>query len=152
MFLVGISARTQDILTDDFRGLRQFLQEIVDMGPRVWRIRQQYRKNGSWFLLRDNARAYFAVTLKHFLANRGVVIRYLLTHVISKQFDFSVSYKENHPQRKILGRRGYQDEHSEIIPTRCNNCVYSSQWLYSTCFGWQFHPSSGVQCCIWPFR
>ena len=24
---------------------------------------------------------------------------------------------------------------SEIIPTRCNNCVYSSQWLYSTCFG-----------------
>ena len=40
----------------------------------------------------------------------------------------------------------------EIIPTRCNNCVYSSQWLYSTCFGWQFHPSSGVQCCIGPFR
>ena len=33
---------------------------------------------------------------------------------------------------------------SEIHPTRCNNCVYSSQWLYSTCFGWQFHPSSGV--------
>ena len=24
---------------------------------------------------------------------------------------------------------------SEIIPTRCNNCVYSSQWLYSICFG-----------------
>ena len=33
---------------------------------------------------------------------------------------------------------------SEINPTRCNNFVYSSQWLYSTCFGWQFHPSSGV--------
>ena len=33
---------------------------------------------------------------------------------------------------------------SEINPTRCNNCVYSSQWLYSTCFGWQFHPTSGV--------
>ena len=33
---------------------------------------------------------------------------------------------------------------SEIIPTRCNNCIYSSQWLYCTCFGWQFHPSSGV--------
>ena len=31
---------------------------------------------------------------------------------------------------------------SEINPTRCNNCVYSSQCLYSTCFGWQFHPSS----------
>jgi len=25
--------------------------------------------------------------------------------------------------------------YSEIIPTRCNNCVYFSQWLYSTCFG-----------------
>ena len=25
---------------------------------------------------------------------------------------------------------------SEINPTRCNNCVYSSQSLYSTCFGW----------------
>ena len=40
---------------------------------------------------------------------------------------------------------------SEMIPTRCNNCVYSSQWLYSTCFGWHFYPSSGVQCCIWPY-
>ena len=35
--------------------------------------------------------------------------------------------------------------HSEINPTRCNNCVYSSQWLYSTYFGWHFHPSSGVR-------
>ena len=24
----------------------------------------------------------------------------------------------------------------EISPTRCNNCVFYSQWLYSTCFGW----------------
>ena len=38
----------------------------------------------------------------------------------------------------------------EISPTRCNKCVFYSQWLYSTCFGWQSHPSSGVQCCIWP--
>ena len=38
----------------------------------------------------------------------------------------------------------------EVSPTRCNNCVFYSQWLYSTCFGWQSHPSSGVQCCIWP--
>jgi len=37
----------------------------------------------------------------------------------------------------------------EISPTRYN-CVFCSQWLYSTCFGWQSHPSSGVQCCIWP--
>ena len=38
----------------------------------------------------------------------------------------------------------------EISPARCNNCVFYSHWLYSTCFGWQSHPSSGVQCCIWP--
>ena len=38
----------------------------------------------------------------------------------------------------------------EISPTRCNDYVFYSQWLYSTCFGWQSHPSSGVQCCIWP--
>ena len=38
----------------------------------------------------------------------------------------------------------------EISPTRCNNCVFYSQWLYSTCFGWQSHPSSEVQCCICP--
>ena len=38
----------------------------------------------------------------------------------------------------------HNDSSGEINPTRCNNCVYSSQWLYSTCFGWQFHPSSVV--------
>jgi len=38
----------------------------------------------------------------------------------------------------------------EMSPTRCNNWVFYSRWLYSTCFGWQSHPSSGVQCCIWP--
>ena len=34
---------------------------------------------------------------------------------------------------------------SEISPTRCNNCVFIlTQWLYSTCFGRQSHPSSRV--------
>jgi len=28
----------------------------------------------------------------------------------------------------------------EVSPTRCNNCVFYSQWLYSTCFGWDCHP------------
>jgi len=33
----------------------------------------------------------------------------------------------------------------EISPTRCNNCVFIlRKWLYSTCFGRQSHPSSGV--------
>ena len=31
--------------------------------------------------------------------------------------------------------RQIESDTSEINPTRCNNCVYSSQWLYSTCFG-----------------
>ena len=41
----------------------------------------------------------------------------------------------------VMGSRNrlpFAKEHqnsSEIIPTRCNSCVYSSQWLYSTCFG-----------------
>ena len=38
----------------------------------------------------------------------------------------------------ILAKEQYTKRHDrvcEIIPTRCNNCVYSSQWLYSTCFG-----------------
>ena len=46
--------------------------------------------------------------------------------------------------------RNFVLDFGEISPTRCNNCVFYSQWLYSTCFGWQSHPSSGVQCCIWP--
>ena len=27
------------------------------------------------------------------------------------------------------------EKSGEISPTRCNNCVFYSQWLYSTCFG-----------------
>ena len=40
-------------------------------------------------------------------------------------------------KHNVLDRRpdDYIVLDSEIIPTRCNNCVYSSQWLYSTCFG-----------------
>ena len=57
------------------------------------------------------------------------------------------------PVARAFGIKEIDDSmkhNSEINPTRCNNCVYSSQWLYSTRFGWQFHPSSGVQCSIWP--
>ena len=32
----------------------------------------------------------------------------------------------------------------KTIPTRCNNCGLIFPMLYSTCFGWQSHPSSGV--------
>ena len=39
---------------------------------------------------------------------------------------------------------------SEIIPTRCNNCVYSSQWLYSTCFGWQGRVTPPEHVAVWP--
>ena len=39
----------------------------------------------------------------------------------------------------------------EISPTRCNNCVFILRNGF-TCFGRQSHPSSGVQCCIWPLQ
>ena len=71
-----------------------------------------------------------------------------------RQRNFSTSYCKHTLWRRSKRTRTWKQAslNSEINPTRCNNCVYSSQWLYSTCFGWQFHPSSGVQCCIWPFR
>ena len=59
-----------------------------------------------------------------------------------------VDTEQLHKFRKAPCFRQTFHINSEIIPTRCNNCVYSSQWLYSTCFGRQFHPSSGVQCCF----
>ena len=43
------------------------------------------------------------------------------------EFDFKEFYRNIFIHSKF--------DSSEIIPTRCNNCVYSSQWLYSTCFG-----------------
>ena len=46
----------------------------------------------------------------------------------SEYFGFS-------PVDIILSHINKIQEDSQIIPTRCNNCVYSSQWLYSTCFG-----------------
>ena len=64
--------------------------------------------------------------------------RMMTVHIVATQF-FDVNFIILEPS---LG--------CEISPTRCNNCVFYSQWLYSTCFGWQSHPSSGVQCCIWP--
>ena len=42
----------------------------------------------------------------------------------------------NNPQSSARTNLSVSDRlNSEIIPTRCKNCVYSSQWLYSTCFG-----------------
>ena len=38
---------------------------------------------------------------------------------------------------------------SEINPTRCNNCVYSSQWLYSTCFGWHIQHIQHIYSWWW---
>ena len=52
--------------------------------------------------------------------------------------------------RSLINAVDEMDNYGGESPTRCNNCVFYSQWLYSTCFGWQSHPSSGVQCCIWP--
>jgi hypothetical protein len=84
-----------DILTDDFRGLRQFPNATVGMVPQISRMRRQFREQGSWCILRDTALAYFAMTVKHLVANRGLVISHLAVHVISRKPTFSVSYREN---------------------------------------------------------
>ena len=53
--------------------------------------------------------------------------QFLWSGMLSDNFEHVTVYVH----RSQLNNRG----NSEIIPTRCNNCVYSSQWLYSTCFG-----------------
>ena len=88
---------------------------------------------------------------------------------IGKLQNFQTPYRESNPEPPHLAAQCLNPHDSlwrfffliflvpcimlfngEISPTRCNNCVFHSHWLYSTCFGWQSHPSSGVQCCIWP--
>jgi hypothetical protein len=81
------------------------------MGPRISRTRQQFWEKGSWFLLCGIAPAYFAMIVEHFVANRAVVISCLLIHLISRKSNFSVSYRENHSQRKkILEHQGNREE------------------------------------------
>ena len=65
---------------------------------------------------------------------------------IVSDFEFTIRISQTTP--KFIGRvtLNYSQRNlifvvpcimlnSEINPTRCNNCVYYSQWLYSTCFG-----------------
>ena len=84
------------------------------------------------------------VTLYGFLLPAKHEVKY-----VGPIFDRSLTWrlrilaKKNHIDHKIrqmywlIGRKSQltTENNSEIIPTRCNNCVYSSQWLYSTCFG-----------------
>ena len=56
------------------------------------------------------------------------------TGIISKSFTKYVSNIPGNHEVKELQKTAILGS-SEISPTRCNNCVYSSQWLYSTCFG-----------------
>ena len=52
----------------------------------------------------------------------------------NKKYSDSV-WKEKQIGEELEKAGKFQCLNSEIIPTRCNICVYSSQWLYSTCFG-----------------
>jgi len=82
---------------------------------------------------------------------KGSLARNNLKRVELKTFNFSAGPKSMSIVNAVLGKLPkrlhftmIKDKNSEINPTRRNNCFYSSQLLYSTCFGRQFHPSSGV--------
>ena len=70
------------------------------------------------------------------------------TKVVIRRIPVSDADGQCETKHRLIFEVPFITLNSEMIPTRCNNCVYSSQWLYSTCFGWQFYPSSGVQCCM----
>ena len=76
----------------------------------------------------------------------------ILSYRINESFlEFKIKFlyynlKNDKPTQKKYGQL---TKCCEISPTSCKNCVFYSQWLYSTCFGWQSHPSSGVKCCIY---
>ena len=53
----------------------------------------------------------------------------------SPPFSAVVMKGQSYTSTPPTGRKASIECSSEISPTRCNNCVYSSQWLYSTCFG-----------------
>jgi len=46
---------------------------------------------------------------------------------------YTHTHTNTHTQTQIHTNIKTSIHTSEINPTRCNNCVYSSQWLYSTC-------------------
>ena len=71
----------------------------------------------------------------------------LFTHKQSRSYEGHLESKERFAIKKyllIIGKKKNMQLifvvpcimlNSETNPTRCHNCVYSSQWLYSTCFG-----------------
>ena len=61
--------------------------------------------------------------------DRDVRLLQMCVYILCLCFRASCFNSSNNPTRcNYIG---------EISPTRCNNCVFYSQWLYSTCFGWQ---------------
>jgi hypothetical protein len=79
-----------------------YVEVIGRLLKRTSRVRPQFRAEGSWLLLHDNAPSHSALVVKTFLAKHGVVE---ISHppyspgLTSADF-FSLSYGENCPQRK----------------------------------------------------
>ena len=88
-------------------------------------------------------------TIRNLRTRHAVVTGTHLSWTIIIQCITNISVLFNHNNKALINNYLWKTARlyfasGEINPTRCNNCVYSSQWLYSTCFGWQLHPSSGV--------
>jgi hypothetical protein len=79
-----------------------FVEVIGRLLKRISRVRSQFRAEGSWFLLHDNAPSHSALVVKTFLAKHGVVeMRHPpYSPDLAPADFFSLSYCENCPQRK----------------------------------------------------
>jgi hypothetical protein len=79
-----------------------YVEVIGGLLKHISRVRPQFRVEGSWFLLHDNAPSHSALVVKIFLARHGVVE---ISHPsyspdLAPAVFFSLSDSENFPQRQ----------------------------------------------------
>jgi hypothetical protein len=78
-----------------------YVEVIGRLLKRISRVRPQFRAEGSWFLLHDNAPSHSALVVKPFLAKHGAVeISHPRYSPDLAPADFSLAYGENCPERK----------------------------------------------------
>ena len=119
--------------TSRLRVNRRLVSVHYSAGGRLYAGKNQYRlpndeygKLASRFDIEQTSKvAVFIDYLK-----QGWVILCMFPSITNKMQRYTIIYFCGDSNR---GR--YSPHNSEINPTRCNNCVYSSQLLYSTCFG-----------------
>jgi hypothetical protein len=64
----------KEFVPEGQRGVSAFYVDVIRrLMKLISRVRPQFRAEGSWFLLRDNAPYHSALVLKIFLAKYGVV-------------------------------------------------------------------------------